>query len=264
MLFKRIFTAIIGIIILSLFIYWGSLPFYFFISALTAITIYEFNKLISENNRINYFFILFLALLIIFCNYFCNFPSEFIYFLIFIILILYLLFTKGYKNMTQSTGIYLLGLLYIGGGFTYFLYLRDFTGEFLFKYGALWLVLISTWATDTGAYFCGKYLGSKKLAKNISPNKTIAGALGGILLTIIVVYILTFFNGFFSIKWFFYSISLALLAIIGDLFESALKRNAGIKDTGKIMPGHGGFLDRFDTLLITVPFTYFFLSIFVW
>jgi len=263
MLNKRIWSAIAGIIILILFLYSGSVPFYLFISGLIIIAMYEYNRMIPEKIRINSFIIIIFALSITAYNYFLNLPREFIYLIIIIVLILYFLYKQGYNNISYSMGIYIMGLLYISGGFSYFIFLRDYPGEFLFKQGALWLVLISTWAADTGAYFSGKYLGRKKLAAKISPNKTVIGAVGGTLLTILVVTLITFLNGIFSYEWVIYGMLISFLSIIGDLFESSLKRNAGVKDSGKIMPGHGGILDRFDSLLLTVPFTYYFLLLFI-
>lgn len=125
--------------------------------------------------------------------------------------------------------------------------------------------LICCWMTDTGAFFVGSKFGKHKLTPKISPKKTVEGAIGGILATVITnVIILAVFNRFFFdhtliTYWavILTSIVLAILSMLGDLSASVIKRNYGAKDFGKIMPGHGGAMDRFDSFLFVVPAMYF-------
>jgi phosphatidate cytidylyltransferase len=159
----------------------------------------------------------------------------------------------GYQNIVSKMGISLLGLIYIGVGMSFFIFLHSF------NIWGLWLALIATWVTDTGAFFVGKFVGKRKLSPGISPNKTIEGALGGVLFTTITVTFIALYLDKFSFYWIIYSIMVALIAISGDLFESSLKRDMEVKDSGRLIPGHGGILDRFDSLLFTIPFTYFYL-----
>jgi phosphatidate cytidylyltransferase len=124
----------------------------------------------------------------------------------------------------------------------------------------VWLVLlllVIIWAADVGAYFAGRRLGRHKLAPNISPGKTREGLLGGLLLALLVAQLLAYYTGSFAVP----SWPLALIAGItvlvsagGDLFISIHKRTTGCKDSGQIFPGHGGVLDRFDSLLAGAPF----------
>lgn len=115
--------------------------------------------------------------------------------------------------------------------------------------------LLIVWSTDTGAYFIGRQFGKHKLAPHVSPNKTVEGFIGGIVSAIIIA------GGFFYLMNLSGNIGLVILALIvlsifgqlGDLVESALKRFYGVKDSGKILPGHGGILDRFDSLLFVLP-----------
>jgi len=117
--------------------------------------------------------------------------------------------------------------------------------------------LAITWATDTGAYFAGRRFGKRRLLPKVSPNKTVAGSIGGAVLAAAAALIAAYFWG---INW-SYGLALGLAASLagqlGDLFESALKRFAGVKDSGSILPGHGGVLDRFDSFLFAVPVVYF-------
>ena len=131
-------------------------------------------------------------------------------------------------------------------------------------HGVEWtfLTFFLVWATDTGAYLIGRRFGKHLLAPQVSPKKTVEGALGGLLLNIIVAVIFWRFAGGASI--FTYLVLGGIIGIgaqIGDLFQSALKRTAGIKDSGAIIPGHGGILDRFDSLIFALPLVYYGLSL---
>lgn len=116
-------------------------------------------------------------------------------------------------------------------------------------------VLCVVWATDIGAYFAGRMIGGAKIAPSVSPNKTWAGLLGGMLAAALVGVIISFFtpypNSFFNAIG--TSMLLAIIAQTGDFFESWLKRRAGVKDSGMLIPGHGGILDRVDGLVFAAP-----------
>ena len=120
------------------------------------------------------------------------------------------------------------------------------------------LLLVLIWAADSGAYFVGRAIGKNKLLPNVSPGKTIEGAAGGALLSLSVMLIYVYFSfehADFE-KYFFYSVlSLitTLASILGDLFESLHKRIADVKDSGVLLPGHGGFFDRIDSLTASAP-----------
>ena len=149
---------------------------------------------------------------------------------------------------------------------TCFVYLRDFFGLRIGFYAVL-VTLVGAWMSDTGAYFFGLAFGRHKLAPEISPKKTVEGALGGILVALASQGIVAFGYSFYCAKaGAAFSINLPLLlacsplisvvSIVGDLSASVMKRQFGIKDFGHIMPGHGGVLDRFDSVLLVIPFVY--------
>ena len=123
----------------------------------------------------------------------------------------------------------------------------------------VWVLFACTWASDTFAYFVGTAFGSHKLASTISPGKTVEGFLGSIVGTILTAVIVgTILFGLPLIKMAIAGFVLALAATFGDLAESVLKRFANVKDSGIFLPGHGGVLDRFDSLLFTAPVFYYF------
>jgi len=141
----------------------------------------------------------------------------------------------------------LTGLGFVQGPFNYFIPLG---------------YLILQWSNDTGAYLAGKSFGKRKLFERISPNKTWEGFIGGVLLAIVVALILSFYFG--SLEkwhWVVMGLTIGVFGTLGDLVESMLKRSLDVKDSGKILPGHGGFLDRFDGVLIAAPLVYVFLML---
>ena len=118
--------------------------------------------------------------------------------------------------------------------------------------------------TDIGGYVFGKIIGGKKLSK-ISPNKTISGTIGSFIFSIIPLIIVLNFNYInleFNITNIIFCLLISLVSQLGDLFISLIKRKAKIKDTGNLLPGHGGFLDRLDGIIFAVPFSYFLLKLF--
>jgi phosphatidate cytidylyltransferase len=124
------------------------------------------------------------------------------------------------------------------------------------------LIIVSVWINDTMAYLVGSMIGRHPLS-SVSPNKTWEGTIGGVILSVIIVTKLSqYFLGDLDIKFVF---GVAFISSVagnyGDLLESKLKRLAGVKDSGKMMPGHGGFLDRFDSILLATPFVWLLLQI---
>lgn len=133
------------------------------------------------------------------------------------------------------------------------LYLLAFS-NFYYEYEIILSFFIMLWLSDTGAYLVGKYFGRHKMIPKVSPKKTWEGLVGGVGFSLIGAYVLQYLGWeIANIPWYLLAILVSLLGAVGDLFESQLKRNRGVKDSGKIMPGHGGILDRFDGALLSVP-----------
>jgi phosphatidate cytidylyltransferase len=168
------------------------------------------------------------------------------------------------KGAMENIGSDLFGMMYVGVLLSHAIWLRSFKENN--KLGIL-LILVAIGGSmlcDSGAYFVGRAYGKKKLSPAISPGKTVEGLIGGIVSAVLAVCVFKFIGGFFmdtGLSWgeaALLGLAIALADVVGDLVESMLKRDAGVKDSGKIIPGHGGILDRLDALLWTIPVTYYF------
>ena len=150
--------------------------------------------------------------------------------------------------------------LYVFFIFCYFSYkLHNTLGPYFFLY-----VIFICFFTDIGGYIFGKIIGGKKLTR-ISPNKTVSGTIGSFLFSIIPLFLFLNINNInieFNLKNILFVLLVSLVSQLGNLFISFFKRKAKIKDTGKILPGHGGVLDRVDGIIFAVPFSYFLLKLF--
>jgi len=176
----------------------------------------------------------------------------------------------GDNNCLANTALSTWAMLYTGLLFAHIIILRavDFgphvdLGFRLFESGeiCLWVVLLGTWASDTFAYFVGSAVGKTPFC-SVSPKKSFEGAVGGFVGCFLVVFFLS--NKFMELNLWqavIIALAVAVAAPIGDLIESIIKRSFDIKDSGKIFPGHGGVLDRFDSLLFTAPVVYYMLLI---
>lgn len=149
------------------------------------------------------------------------------------------------------------GMVYSAAGLTALQALRGRPGQWL---GAHWLMcaLVTTFANDSAAYFTGRAIGKRKLYPEVSPNKTWEGFVGGIVgaLGLLFLYRFLFFHQAHVVDILVLGIAGGFMGPVGDLCESMLKRSYGVKDSGKIMPGHGGMLDRIDALMFNAPLTY--------
>lgn len=124
-------------------------------------------------------------------------------------------------------------------------------------------IIFSIWINDTMAYIVGSFIGKHPLS-SISPKKTWEGTIGGGILCIVVISLVGYFTHLYTVwTWIIISSICALFGTLGDLLESKIKRMAGVKDSGSFMPGHGGFLDRFDSFLVATPFVWLYVEFFL-
>lgn len=170
--------------------------------------------------------------------------------------LLFLTYTVATKNRFtfEDVAFSTLATLYIGIGFHYFIETREAGLTYIFY--SLFII----WATDSGAYFIGRAIGKNKLWPEISPKKTVEGFFGGIASALVVAVLFVYFSDIDAslLQMLWVTTLLSIFGQIGDLVESALKRHYSVKDSGSILPGHGGILDRFDSLLFVLPLMHFF------
>ncbi len=175
--------------------------------------------------------------------------------LVFAIVLLLLIYTVVMKNKFtfDHAAFSVLGVLYVGIGFYYLIETRISGIEYVIY------ALLVIWTTDSGAYFVGRKLGKRKLWPEISPNKTIEGFVGGIISAVFLACLFQYIYPLTSsyILLIIITIVASIIGQLGDLVESALKRHFDVKDSGRLLPGHGGILDRFDSLLFVLPLLHF-------
>jgi len=170
-----------------------------------------------------------------------------------------LLSTRELKQGLEDSAVVIFGVVYVALTLGYLLLTRALPGgEFL-----IFFVFLVTWAADTGAYYVGTSLGRHQLAPVVSPNKTVEGLIGGLVLALGAALLarIWFLPSFGVTDCLVAGAVLTLAGVMGDLAESALKRSAGVKDSGVVIPGHGGMLDRLDSLLFTAPVFYYYVTL---
>jgi phosphatidate cytidylyltransferase len=161
------------------------------------------------------------------------------------------------QSATTSFGVTLLGVAWVGAGIGCLLLIRDIPE---FGFWAVMAVLFTVFAADTGAFFVGRTFGRHSLAPAISPKKSWEGLVGGVLAAVGMAFVILYKDrvDFLSIpESLLLGLVIALAAVLGDLFESAVKRDLEVKDSGRVLGGHGGVLDRLDSLLWAGPAAYF-------
>lgn len=198
-------------------------------------------------------------------------PKDWIFFSpLFVSAIFYTELILRTKKPFRNIGLNLLALYYIVMPLFLSFFVGFQNGNFT---GAILLgILFIIWANDSGAYIVGSLIGRNKLIPHVSPNKTIEGFIGGGIFCFLVAYLnihffqtFSWFKAFSILKphvWYFIAVVVFIFATMGDLVESLLKRSMKIKDSGNILPGHGGFLDRFDAFLFVMPFVVAVIKIF--
>ncbi len=255
---QRILTAAVLIpLVLLVVLYGHETLFCLILSAISLLALYEFYSLL-EIKGISCFTWLGLGLGLL-LNLAClkDNPSWIIAVATLSVLacLVYAILQRGQQSqVVPAVAGTLLGLFYLPWLLNYLLYLRRLAqGRWL-----LILLFFAVWACDSGAYYVGSRLGKYKLAPNISPGKTIEGAIGGLGLSILVFVMARIWLADLSITTaIMLGLGVGIIAQVGDLCESQIKRWAGVKDTGSLIPGHGGMLDRIDSLIFAAPFFYY-------
>tara|TARA_B100000524_G_scaffold65000_3_gene29990 strand:- start:5231 stop:6055 length:825 start_codon:yes stop_codon:yes gene_type:complete len=263
-LLTRSISGLIFVVLVVLSLTLEPLFFLAFFSVIVGIGLFEFHKLFSGKNQLTHSwsvtvilgYISFLSLVL--PSYLIyNFSLNPLWFILAVLLFYGLLQVLIYKNTTSSIFLFLGAIMYVVIPFylAFEIHIKD-TGTLPIILGVFLLV----WTNDTFAYLSGNIVGKHKLYEKVSPNKTWEGFAGGFAFAIIMGFILDQYvyvdAGYAPCFWVKSAIFIAPAAVAGDLFQSALKRKMKVKDTGNIMPGHGGILDRFDAMLFALPVFY--------
>lgn len=247
----RTISALIGLVVFIPFIFLGGGFFAFSMWGLSMIGLYEIAQMkkIAYWNIIGLISSLALTLVVLPTEYnpFITQTSDFQYIFYLFVMVLLIATVYEYRSFNfEAAAVLIFAVLYIGFGFRFLIMIRDM------GLNTLMFFFLIIWATDIGAYLVGRRFGKHKLAPEVSPNKTIEGSIGGIVIamTVGVIYSTIFQPNLQETHhvWLL-SILISCVGQLGDLVESALKRYYGVKDSGNFLPGHGGVLDRFDSLI---------------
>lgn len=257
MLKDRVISALIGIPLIIGILYAGGIWWQLFFILLGIIGLYEIYKMMYLNGLKPLFLPGYLFMFLLFFHG----RLDYINFIILITLILIITIIWCVVNFSHvkidSAALSIFSALYIGLLLSYSLKIASFNDSFT----VMLLAFILTWSTDMGGYFFGKKWGKHKMTPVLSPKKTWEGALGGIFLSVLAVFIFFAITSYNNYNY-FYIILLGIMASIsaqfGDLFASSIKRYFAVKDAGHIIPGHGGVMDRFDSFMLVLPVVYYF------
>jgi phosphatidate cytidylyltransferase len=264
---QRTITGAIFVLLMIVGMYYHPLSLLILFGIITVLSLWEFYGIVPKTNhtilRI-YSTITGSAVYFITAMYF-QFLLEAKY-LILIFPLLYLIaIIELYRKKERPFGniaFSIFGIIYISLPFAFLNYLAVYNQLRLQLNYNPWLVIgffILIWTNDTGAYLAGRAFGKNKLFERISPKKTWEGAIGGLFLSLFIAYLLSKYTLLLSIThWMIIALIIVVFGNLGDLTESLFKRSVSIKDSGYLLPGHGGVLDRFDAVLIASPmvFTY--------
>lgn len=247
----RILTAIIALALFIPVIWIGSWPLVIVMTSLAVIGLAEFHnmKKLTLTSVPAILSLVGVSLMVLSVSFPIFFAVEIFTRTIGLVMVLLFLFSLVRTELTtRDVGEIILMMTYIGIGFYSFVNLRFSNLPLLI------LVLLVIWATDTGAFLIGRKIGKTKLAPAISPNKTIEGSVGGTVLASLLafIYLIYYPQPDLFISPFILMIIISITGQVGDLLESKIKREYHTKDSGKLLPGHGGILDRFDSLLLVL------------
>ncbi len=262
-LLRRLITGALYVVLLLSAIFLSSDAFDFLFMVFGLACLYEYKRLVHLRG-----YYIFIAYLGLWWAYIYLIQDRVLINILMILtltvnmaLLVYLYSSK--RRLYFNYQKFITGLFYIGGG-CIFLTMIPYKEQEFAKY-LIMGIFILIWVNDSFAYLVGKTIGRNKLYPSISPKKTIEGALGGFVFAMLAAYLLAQYEPILSTaQWIILTTVIVITGSMGDLLESKLKRQAGVKDSGAILPGHGGMLDRLDSLIFAAPFAYLTLNIFTY
>ncbi|MEW5953538.1 MAG: phosphatidate cytidylyltransferase [Bacillota bacterium] len=259
MLWHRVLSALVGIPVILAAVWAGGIPLLVFTGLLLVLGLSELTGMLKRMElRPSRGLAIFGGLILLAGTYISGEREGSLVTLIIVLNLLAIVFwRRSFSPVDAATTIFC--TFYVG--LIVYVYLLRSIPE-----GLAWLLLLlaCTWASDTMAYFAGRKFGRVRLAPDLSPGKTVEGAAGGVLGSIVAALIVAQFYP--QLPWLHLLILgflVGLVGQLGDLVESALKRQTGVKDAGTLIPGHGGIMDRFDSMLLTAPLVYYYVGLFI-
>ena len=262
MLKPRVITAAVGVPLIILAIWCGAPWFSLLIAAATLAGTFEFYHMANLDRRepLIYFGLLWALALVLSPHYQSTNMLPIVITATMLVSLIWLLRHSPRERAFRNWAWTIAGAFYVGWMLSYWLSLRGLADGRNWVY----LAMLTIFANDTGAFFIGRARGRHKLAPAISPAKTWEGALGGVISAILGAIVITVILNLISPFTFRYwqiillGFLISLFAQLGDLVESLLKRNMGVKESGTLLPGHGGILDRFDSIIFVGPVVYYY------
>jgi len=264
MLAERLITTIIFVPILALAVHFGGASFFLMVTGAAIMGLIEFYDMQKKSSNPQYETGILVSFVLCISAFKRIYSPYFILVMLLLLTLIIEVFKKSFSKKIDKFGslknvsVTVFGVLYVTFLLSHLFFLRERGLRFVY------LLFFSTWCTDSAAYFVGKAWGKHKLIPKISAKKSVEGAIAGICASIAVFLIarIWIFDFSFNVS-IVLGLSIGIIAQFGDLCESLLKRDVETKDSGNFIPGHGGLLDRFDSLLFTAPFFYHFLSIYL-
>lgn len=257
---KRAISGAVFVTLLVFSIIYNQYSFLALFFLFMIISVFEMSKMLQLKNKANYAIA---TLLFVYQLDFINSSAALLLEAATTISIVLLFIQQLFKKESEAIkdlGKIALSIIYGCVPFIFLSKITLLTG--IFQSSILIGVFLLIWSSDTFAYLTGVSIGKHKLLERISPKKTIEGLLGGIIATMIVAYFLSKYIEVLSvIQWIVTGVIVSIFGVLGDLIASMFKRQTGVKDTGKIIPGHGGVIDRLDSIIFVAPIIYYYLKI---
>ncbi len=268
---QRVITGLLsGILFIGALLLMNTIVFPVFIALLSGIAVWEIEKAVGLKNKMIYVFSIVLSITIPFLVHFGVSLPVAAFGGVYVVLILIFMLLEFETTKFEQAVTAIFASTAVPYSFSLMIVFRDVDKHFngYTKVDGVYLLLFALfagWMTDIFAYFVGSKLGKHKLCPKISPKKSVEGAIGGIagaiLLNVLLLFVFKkfFFDGETGLSYIaviVLSVVLSVISMFGDLAASTIKRNFGIKDFGKLLPGHGGIMDRFDSVLFVLPVLY--------